>query len=401
MSCPVRIFVSAGEVSGDQILARILSALRSRLPGATLEICGLGGRESEREGLAPLLPLARTAVSGVGDVLASAVFLARMRRRALRLLEGTGDRRPDLALLVDYPGLNLGLARRARERGIPVVYVAPPQAWLYRKAREKAAKARRALEGAAVVVLYPFETGLFAEGPDGEAGPSSAAFGHFLDESMEIGTRRRAGGGEDLLLLCPGSRLPALRRNLPAWLGAFRGAGILPAMKERTAMGITERNVCGPAKAAVLAPPHLEGEVRALAERSAGEGPVPEILVDKAEALRRARWAVAFPGTITLELALAGVPAAVAAALDPLTLAVGRRAIRGPWLGLPNLLLGTEAFPEWAGRPAGLGAAAAGLWERLRAADGPGAAARLRELLGPPRGAGIAADACLKILEKS
>lgn len=398
MPLPLRIFVSAGEVSGDQILARILSALRARLAGRAVEIRGLGGRESEREGLVPLLPLSRTAVSGVGDVLASAFFLARMRRLALRHLEGAGGRRPDLALLVDYPGLNLGLARRARALGVPVLYVAPPQAWLYRKAREKAAKARRALAGAAVQVLYPFETAIFTGGQngEGEAGPSSVEYGHFLDESMAIGERRRAGDGEDLLLLCPGSRLPALRRNLPAWLEAFRGAGTPPF-----ATGITAPRGAAPARAAVLAPPHLEREVRTLAERHSGGRPAPEILVDKAAALGRARWAVAFPGTITLELALAGVPAAVAAALDPLTLAVGRRAVRGPWLGLPNLLLGKEAFPEWAGRPAALGSAAAGLWERLRKADGQGAAARLREILGPPRGAGIAAEACLKILEKS
>ncbi|HLP43221.1 MAG TPA: lipid-A-disaccharide synthase, partial [Fibrobacteria bacterium] len=112
------------------------------------------------------------------------------------------------------------------------------------------------------------------------------------------------------------------------------------------------------------------------------------------------RWALAFPGTVTLELALRGIPAAVLAAVDPLTLFAGRRLLRGPWLGLPNLLLGREAFPEWAGRPGALTPAVlAGVWERLRVADGAAEGRRLRDLLGPPSGVAVAVAECLKLLE--
>lgn len=401
----MRIFVSAGEVSGDQVLAAILAALRPLAPG--LSVAGLGGAAAAEQGLSPRVPLVGTAVSGVGDVLASLPRLWRARRAALECLEGrespTGRRgpRPDLALLVDYPGLNLELAARARALGIPVYYVAPPQAWLYRNPGKKAAKAVTCLRGAVVHVLFPFERETFA------ATAARVVRGHFLAEAVEAGSARIASGRtgapgererERALGLCPGSRRMALRRNLPAWLSALGGAGVLPSGPGRE----VERVL-------VLVPPHLVGEAEALC-RSARDGAGPggpgiEVIADKGRFLRETRWALAFPGTITLELGLAGVAAAVLGCVDPLTLALGRRALKGPWLGLPNLLLGREAFPEWVGARAELSAGvAAALWKRLRdpvRSDGPGEGARLREIMGPAFGAAIAATECLKILERA
>ncbi|HLP40250.1 MAG TPA: hypothetical protein VK465_01975, partial [Fibrobacteria bacterium] len=220
----MNLFVSAGEVSGDRILAAVLAALRERVPD--LKVRGLGGEASARQGLQPLLPLRRTAVSGLGDVLARAGFLARMRRVAFECLESREAGRPDLALLVDYPGLNLRLAARARALGVPVYYIAPPQAWLYKDAAGKAARARRFLAGCVVHALFPFERDTFF------AGAERVVRGHFLEAAAESeggGLRKPAGYGEGgLLLLCPGSREGALRRNLPAWLRALAGAGLLP-----------------------------------------------------------------------------------------------------------------------------------------------------------------------------
>ena len=377
------------------------------------------------QGLEPLVPLARTAVSGIGDVAASAWTLFRARRAALACLSASP--RPDLALLVDYPGFNLPLARRARALGIPVYYVAPPQAWIYRDPAAKAARASRSLQGAVVHVLFPFERETFA------AAATEVVSGHFLEEAMAAGAEAVGGapgseavaasgagaesggasgtdvfraGERGVLALCPGSRLPALRRNLSAWLPALRAAGVLD-----------DPGVSG---TRILVPAHLVAEVRTAVAAALGADPGPPdpapsrpgspaprlaLVTGKGRLLRDADWAFAFPGTVTLELALAGVPAAVLAALDPLTLAAGRRIVKGPWLGLPNLLLGREAFPEWAGRASALSpGVAAGLWNRLRSLP-PRTAAEacgtLRGLMGPAGGAGVAAAECLKILEKS
>lgn len=378
----MKIFVSAGEVSGDQALAGILAALRPSLPDMVL--CGLGGEASARQGLDPLLPMAETAVSGVGDVLLSALTLFRMSRAARRCLESGEGGRPDLAILVDYPGLNLRLARRARQLGIPTYYVAPPQAWAYRNAAAKAARAAAGLSGSVVHVLFPFEKDVFA------AAASKVVSGHFLAEALSAAA---APSRRNILCLCPGSRLRSLRRNLPAWLYALDAAGVLPGGPLAGDLeGVT-----------VLVPPHLQSEAKASAGAALGKGRdgKVEIVTDKGRILRESRWAVAFPGTITLELALAGIPAAVMAVVDPLTLALGRKLLRGPWLALPNLLLEREVFPEWVGTASALRPAdAAGLWSRLGASASEGAAQRLRDMMGPATGCEVAAAECLKILEK-
>lgn len=402
----MKIFVSAGEVSGDLALADILAALRPSLPGMTL--CGLGGDASARQGLKPLLPMAKTAVSGIGDVMLSAFSLFRMGRAARRCLESRQGGRPDLALLVDYPGLNLRLARQARRLGIPTYYVAPPQAWIYRNPAAKAARASAFLTGAVVHVLFPFERDTFA------AAASKVVSGHFLGEAMsalaaypgpgaasraasEASSKEADPARRNLLCLCPGSRLPALRRNLPAWLRALDAAGVLPGG------GLAGAPEGHPEGVAVLVPPHLESEaIRLVRDASpAGRAAIAEVVTDKGRILRESRWAIAFPGTITLELALAGIPAAVMAVLDPITLALGRKVVKGPWLGLPNLLLQREAFPEWIGTASALRPAhAAELWRRLREADAGGEGKHLRDLMGPADGARVAAAECLKILEK-
>lgn len=372
----MKVFVSAGEVSGDQALASILAGMQAEIPH--LELRGLGGDATAARGLEPIAPLEATAVSGVGDVLRSARSLLKARRAAFDCLESRSAGRPGLALLVDYPGINLPLAKRAVSLGIPTYYVAPPQAWIYKDPRAKAAKAARSLRGAAVHVLFPFEQDTFAEAA------AQVVYGHFLSEALAPAPAAPRRG----LALCPGSRLPALRRNLPAWLEALGGAGVLAE--------------AGPVT--VLVPPHLEAAARSLA----GGRPGVEIVTDKGRILRETRFAIAFPGTVTLELALAGVPAAVLAALDPLTLALGKRLVKGPWLGLPNLLLGREAFPEWAGAAGGLRPEVASrLWKRLCDVppEGPAssleASRSLRDLMGPASGAATAARECLKMLGKS
>ena len=150
--------MSAGEVSGDRILGEILKPLRQRHPG--LELRGLGGDAAAACGRAPLFPMERTALSGIWDVARHAWFAMRMYAAAVREMRRF---RPHLVLLVDYPGLNLRLARAARNLGVPVYFVAPPQAWAYRNPARKAARARKSLRGCAVQVLFPFEAEAYLE----------------------------------------------------------------------------------------------------------------------------------------------------------------------------------------------------------------------------------------------
>jgi lipid-A-disaccharide synthase len=409
--------VSAGEVSGDRMLGEILKPLRLLHPG--LELRGLGGASAAACGLTPLFPMERTAISGVWDVARNAFFALRMHAAAVREMRRF---RPHLVLLVDYPGLNLRLARAARNLGVPVYFVAPPQAWAYRDPVRKSARARKALRGCAVQVLFPFEmeaygtkpisatTGATAETavPDtaeGSAAPASPApsatpawgtlrmtSGHFF-----TGPAFRApaapvndGKGKSLLCLCPGSRLPVLRRNLPRWLELLEKAGRLPVYGREIA---------------IVVPGHLaEAANRVLTAFSGGE-PLPGIRIrtDKEAVFAEARHAIAFPGTITLELALAAVPTLVMAILDPLTLAMGRRVLGSGRLALPNLILGQPLFPEWVGTAPG---PELGLFRRLeqdrdRVNAWDSRLQTLTSRMGPGNGAEVAVRECAAILAES
>ncbi len=400
----MKVFVSAGEVSGDAILGAVLDQLLPQLGGQApnLTLIGLGGPAAMAHGLAPIMPLERIAVSGVWDVLRRAPTLLRAYRAAHRLLTTS---RPDLVLLVDYPGLNLRLAVKARKLGLPVLFIAPPQTWVYRRRAGKLRRAAEALRGCAVHVLFPFEAG------DYSASAALVSQGHFwvTPEFAPAGLADMrdgdAAGGfpprpdwramdrEDILL-CPGSRLPVIRRNLLAWLDALETLYPRPGL------------FAPPGRYGVLVPPGLTATVESFvkrhrAGRHAGNIQFQE---NRTEAFAHAQIALSFPGTMTMDLALARIPAVIVAVLDPLTLALGRRALASQRLALPNLLLPSEVFPEWFGVATDLTATVlSGLLDRFNHANFPwqNILGRLRDRMGEGQGAARAAESALQILAKT
>jgi len=336
-----RLFVSAGEASGDALLAKTLKAIKNHLSGRTsLQLAGLGGPLSEGEGLKSLAPIERMGVNGVGDVLAHLPYLHRQARRIEKALQ---DFSPDAVFLIDYPGLNLRLLESAKALGLPVHFLAPPQLWARHESVRRAKRMKRLFEGVSVQVLFPFEAADYA------ALGADIIQGHAFDPTV----RSSPSVGSGLLLLCPGSRLSVLRRNLPAW----------SRLLDKLSWPRQER--------LVLVPEYLRDEARkCLAETGRG----CEVTSDKNQALAQAAWALCFPGTMTLELALAGLPFAGLGILDALTYALGKRMLKTPWLALPNVLLNQPAWPEWIGTKGGLSA--------------PALAGLIRETQSLPRGQG-------------
>lgn len=343
---PLRLFVSAGEASGDRILGAVLARLRERLGGESgLLLCGLGGEAAEKQGLRSLAPMSRLAVNGAADVLRQAPFFWLLYRRLLKAFEAFA---PDRVLLVDYPGLHERLMRHAKRRGVPVVYVSPPQLWAYKDPWKRA----HPFKGVTVQTLFPFEGEIYRK-----AG-AAVHQGHFFGPVASGGTAKgpvetggpSAGGpasgpgqagpeaapARESLLLAPGSRSGTLRRNLPLFLQATR------------LFAESARHSGDPVTFLLLTPPHLRREAEIALSRSAPAVAV-EFTSDKEAALSRSRAALATPGTFTLELALAGVPFLALARLDRLTFALGKRKLAVPFLSWPNILLGREVFPEWAG----------------------------------------------------
>src|SRR5438067_7747836 len=202
----MRIFLSAGEPSGDLHGTNLLRALRQARPG--VECVGFGGDQMAAAGCRLLYPLCGLAVMGVRRVLTNLVTFYHLLQDAKRHFR---DERPDAVVLIDYPGFNWWLARAAHEAGIPVCYFVPPQLWAW--AGWRVGKMRRWVDH--VLCALPFEEPWYQS-----RGVAARYVGHpYFDElpKQELdGEFLQAHGSESGLVigLLPGSRNQEVERNL-------------------------------------------------------------------------------------------------------------------------------------------------------------------------------------------
>lgn len=319
-----RIFLVAGEESGDQLGAALMRALRRRAPDAVL--VGVGGGAMAAEGLDSLFPLEDVAVMGFLPVIARLPTLVRRVRETVRAVLADP---PDVLVLIDSPGFTHAVAKRVRKRlpGLPVVDYVSPSVWAWRPGR--AARMRPYVDH--VLALLPFE-------PEAHArlgGPRCTYVGHPLAERLDAlaaDAAARAARADDppTLLVLPGSRRAEIERLMPVF-----GAAVAEVARR-----VGDVDLVLPAVA------HHRARIEALAEH----WPVrPRIVAGEARkyaAFRRARAALAASGTVTLELALAGVPMVVAYKVSRAEEFVARRLVRVATIVLPNLVLGRNAVPE-------------------------------------------------------
>jgi len=327
-----------------------------------------------RAGVELLADLDTLAVMGLTEVLRRLPSLLRLRRRVGRYLEEGGV---DLFLPVDYPEFNLALSCRARRRGIPVLYFIAPQVWAWRPGRAKKL-ARCASE---ICVVLPFEEEFFAR-----HGADVRFVGHpLLDEHSDAGPPAlppdrgggRPGGGAEadgeshgradphrdrgrVLGLFPGSRVQEVERILPVFLdAAHRLRADRPGLRVLVAR----------------APDLPPGSYPPAEERIE--------LLPSEEVLARSTAALTKSGTVTLQLAIHGVPMVVGYRMNPVTHWIARRLVTVDHIALVNLVAGHEVVPELIQAeltPAGLAAAAAPFLE-----PGSASAERVRRKLGVVR----------------
>ncbi len=324
----LEVFLVAGEESGDRLGAALMRALRERT-GGDVRFVGVGGREMAAEGVASLYSIDDLPIIG---------FSAIPRRipRILRLMRFTAKavvaRRPHVLVVIDSPGFTRGIARRVRaaDPGIPIVEYVSPSVWAWRPGR---ARVMRAYIDH-ILALLPFEPEVHRRlggPPCTYVGHPLAAQVHDLRPNAEEARRRLAA--PPVLLLLPGSRTSEIQRLL----GIF--ADTVARVRERI----------GALEVVVPTVPHLVAAIGA----ATVQWPVrPRIVVetaDKHAALRVARAALAKSGTVTLELALAGVPMVAAYKVSAIEyFAVGRGILkRLPSVILANLLLGENVVPEF------------------------------------------------------
>ncbi|MFZ4408303.1 MAG: lipid-A-disaccharide synthase [Paracraurococcus sp.] len=322
-----RLYIVAGEASGDVLGARLIAALRDRAPG--LDFAGIGGERMAEQGVASLFPMRELSLMGLLEVLPN------LRRLAQRMDQAEADilaRRPDVLVTIDAPSFTLRLAARVRPRGIRVVHYVAPQVWAWRPGRVR--KIARRVDR--ILALLPFEPPFFEA-----AGIPVTFVGHpVLESGADAGDAARfraahgLGPGDRPVVVMPGSR----RGEIGRLLGAFGEALRL------TAAAVPNLRPVLPVAAQV------EAAVRA----GTADWPVRPILVTALAEKHDAYAAVAESGgagliksgTSSLEMAVAGIPHVVGYKANPVTAEIVRRLLKVRYVSLVNLLAEREVAPE-------------------------------------------------------
>ena len=278
----------------------------------------MGGPSMKEAGVELFAELESLAVMGFVEVLPRIPYFRRLERQVRRLLD---EQRPDLVILVDYPGFNMRIARAAHGRGIPVFYYIAPQVWAWKVGRA----ARLGAECAQIAVILPFEADFLAN-----HGVNATYVGHpLLDRPEDVPTRAEfldkwgLDPERPLLAVFPGSRPQELKRHL----GPFAAIARRVTAARPDVLPVFSRS------------------------RSVSELPYHDIdfpIVEDTRALQRyATAGLVKSGTTTLETALEALPGVIAYIASPITAAIAVRVMKNSHIGLPNLVADARIMPEF------------------------------------------------------
>lgn len=313
--------VIAGEASGDLHGAGVVRELKRRRP--QVEVYGIGGDNMRREGMDLIFHIAGLAFMGFVEVVKNLSTIRTVEKRMEALLE---SRRPDVIVLIDYPGFNLRFARRAKQRNIPVLYYISPQVWAWNMRRVKTMK--HCVDS--MKVVFPFEVEIYRnEGIDVEF------VGHPLVESLrspclkeEFFRKYGLDMRKRVLGLFPGSRMQEIENILPVMLAAA------DELREKHDLQV-----------AVGVAPNLGKE--ALAPYLQGYPSVAALEHATYDLMRWSDAAMVTSGTATLETGWFGTPMAVVYKTSPVTFFIGRMLVDVPYIGLVNIVAGKKVVPEF------------------------------------------------------
>ena len=309
---PKKIYVIAGEASGDMHGARLIEALKifAKEPAT---IYGVGGDKIRATGAGDFFDLAHFHVTGITQAIRK---IPQYKNAANVILESIRKRKPDVVILIDNPGFNLYLAQKLHGMNIPVIYYISPQIWDWKKNRIfKIKKTVRKM-----LVVFPFEKALYEE-----YGVPVSFVGHPLIDSVR---KNEDIPSSPSVALMPGSRKHEVSVLLPIMLEAAQKiAARFP--------DISFKLIKSPTLPAGFYDKFLKKEL-----------PVELVEKDPQDAIQSASLALVCSGTATLECALLGTPMIITNRAGVITYLAARALIRVPYLGLPNLVLGRMAMPE-------------------------------------------------------
>jgi len=310
----LRLFVLAGEASGDRIGADLVRRLRQR---TKVEVSGVGGADLGAEGLHSMFPMSDLSVMGWSDVL---VRLPLLLWRARQVADAIIRAKPDVVVLIDSQVFCRVVAEQVRKAGakVPMLLYVAPAVWVWAPVR--AAKLKPLFDE--VLAVLPFEPSVMAK----LGGPPTSYVGH---PALSRQPMREASPERGPLLLLPGSRVGELKRHM----GLMRAA--VEALYEHPRVSGFVLPTLG----------HLRD--RLVAEVAGWAAPVKVVTgAERDAAFAEAVAALAVSGTVTLELAMAGVPMVVTYVGDRGQAKRYAKLDKPPMVGLPNIVAGREVVPE-------------------------------------------------------
>ena len=337
-----RIFLSAGEASGDHYGAQIIAELRTRMPQA--EFFGLGGKEMSDAGQNRIVRAEDVAHMGITEVIRHAPFIYSQYRK---LVASIKQRRPDVAVLIDFPDVNFRLARELKKLNIPVIYFVSPQLWAWKRKRLRWVQERVSR----MMVIFPFEERFY------RARSVDARFvGHPLAE-LPLPTISREdyaalhglNPAKDWIAILPGSREKEVRANLPTMLDGASFLSdqyefLLPVASTLDPSWITTQAKPWLVEYGHYSPPALSNL---------------HFVPDARQALHHARAGIVASGTATVQAAVIGSPFIVVYKVSSLTYKLAKRLIRYPAeipaqldahdnlpIAMVNLIAGRRIVPE-------------------------------------------------------
>lgn len=377
----IPLLLSAGEASGDMYAARLATALKRRLDVA---IFGMGGPQMRAAGVEIITDYSEVSVVGITEVLKRLPSLVRAMRH---LVDEAQRRKPSFAILTDFPGFHLRLARKLRPKGIRNVYYICPQFWAWRPWRANLVRRRFA----EALCIFPFEEKFYAD-----AGVPVKFIGHPLVGNVQATLTRelfceKYGLRElgKIITVLPGSRRGEITHHLPVLVEGLR------KIRQR---------IAGPPQIVVAVAPALDA---ARIEKSfPADWGVRFVANDTYNAISTADLVIVSSGTATVETALLGKPMIVVYRLSPITARLAKPLVKTRFFGMVNLIAGRSVVPELIQddfTPQCLAAEAESLLSGLpdgnpRVSDMKRALQEVQTLLGPPGAVDRAADEIARLV---
>jgi lipid-A-disaccharide synthase len=347
---PPTLFISAGEASGEHYGAMLMESLRKNSP-TELSFLGMGGPRMVGAGLDRIVRAEDVAVMGITEIVR---HLPRIYAEFRKLKASIPQRKPDIAILIDFPDIHFALAKEFHAQGIPVIFFVSPQLWAWKKGRIK--KVQQYIDK--MLVIFPFEEPFYRN-----HNVQAEFVGHPLaDLPLPTISRQQFASDNNLdprkqwIGLLPGSRIKEIRANLPEMLKAAFFLHDDYAENARLGLQWPEPEFLLP-----LAPTltTIQREEVATIVRTYGAGIPVHILTDtRAEgavartasaaraALFHARASIVASGTATVEAALIGNPFVVVYRVSPLTYAIAKRVVTVPHVAMVNLIANKRLVPE-------------------------------------------------------